>query len=78
MKPVFPLTMIPPCKEVVLVSFSGGRGLRARLTDMGLHSGVRLKVLHCGGRGNCVLVLVGNARLMLGHGIAQKILVKEE
>jgi ferrous iron transport protein A len=78
MKPILPLSMMPPYKEAVLVSFSGGRGLRARLMNMGLHSGVRLKVLHCGGRGNCTVVLVGNTRLMLGHGIAQKILVKEE
>jgi len=69
------LTMAPPDKEMVLVSVMGGRGLRARLTDMGLTEGVKLKVLQSDRRGPCI-VLVGNTRLVLGCGISQRIFVQ--
>ena len=73
---LFPLGMVNPGKEVTLVAIQGGRGLRARLTDMGLNEGPKLKVLHSHRPGPCI-VLVGNTRLVLGCGIAQKVLVKE-
>ena len=71
-----PLSLVPPGKEVTLVAIHGGRGLRARLTDMGLKEGMKLKVLHSHRSGPCI-VLVGDTRLILGYGMAQKILVKE-
>jgi len=73
---LLPLTMVVPGKEVTLVSITGGRGLRARLTDMGLSEGMKLKVIHSHRRGPCI-ILVGGTRLILGHGMAQKILVRE-
>ncbi len=73
---LFPLGMVNPGKEVTLAAIHGGRGLRARLTDMGLSEGVKLKVLHSHRFGPCI-VLVGNTRLVLGYGMAQKILVRE-
>ena len=72
-----PLTMVIPGREVTLVAIHGGRGLRARLTDMGLNEGMRLKVIHSHRPGPCI-ILIGNTRLILGHGMASKILVKEE
>jgi Fe2+ transport system protein FeoA len=77
MKPAFPLTTTPPGKDVVLVYIFGGRGLRAKLTDMGLNEGIKIKVLQCGRGGPCV-VLFHNTRLALGYGISQKIMVSEE
>ncbi len=74
---LLPLTMVVPGREVTLISIAGGRGLRARLTDMGLNEGISFKVLHSHRPGPCI-VLVGNTRLVLGHGMASKILVKEE
>jgi len=73
----FPLSLLRPGKEATLVSITGGRGLRNRLTDMGLNDGMKLKVLQSHSSGPCV-ILVGNTRLVLGHGMAQKVLVKEE
>jgi len=73
---LLPLTMVVPDREVTLISIAGGRGLRARLTDMGLNEGMKLKVLHSHRPGPCI-VLAGNTRLVLGHGMAQKILVRE-
>ncbi len=72
---LLPLSLVPPGKEVTLVAIHGGRGLRARLTDMGLNEGVKLRVLHSHRTGPCI-VLIGNARLMLGHGMAQKVMVR--
>ena len=75
-KGVLPLTMVSPGKEVILFSIEGGRGLRRRLTDMGLNEGMKLRILHFHRPGPCI-VLVGNTRLVLGYGMAHKILVKE-
>ena len=72
-----PLSFALPDKEIVLVAIHGGRGLRARLNSMGLNEGMKLKVLHFHGHGPCI-IQVGDTRLVLGHGMAQKILVKEE
>jgi len=75
MSKFIPLTTVMPGREVTLVSIAGGRGLRARLTDMGLNEGMRLKVIHSHRPGPCI-ILAGNTRLVLGYGMAQKILVK--
>ena len=72
---ILPLTIVPSGKELILVSIEGGWGLRRRLADMGLSEGMKFKVLHSHGTGPCV-VLVGNTRLALGHGMAHKVLVK--
>lgn len=73
---ILPLSRVAPGKEVTLIFISGGRGFRARLTDMGLNEGMRLKVLHSQRPGPCI-VLVGNTRLVLGQGMAQKIMVQD-
>lgn len=73
---LLPLSSVPEGKEVILVAIKGGRCLRARLTDMGLNEGTRLKVLYSHGFGPCI-ILVNDTRLILGYGMAQKILVKE-
>ena len=73
----FPLSLALPGKEIVLVAIHGGRGLRARLNSMGFNEGMKLKVLHSHGHGPCI-VQTGGTRLVLGHGMAQKILVKGE
>jgi ferrous iron transport protein A len=72
----FPLSLVPPGKEVIVVAIHGGRGLRMRLTEMGLKEGMKLKVLHSYGSGPCI-IQVGDTRLVLGYGMAQKIFVKE-
>ncbi|MFH2138669.1 MAG: FeoA domain-containing protein [Candidatus Omnitrophota bacterium] len=73
---LIPLLKIPEGQEVTLAGVEGGQGVRKRLTDMGLNQGVRFKVLHSHGRGACV-IRVHNTRLMLGHGMANRIMVKE-
>jgi len=74
---ILPLTLATPGKEVILISIADGRGLRARLTDMGLMEGMRFRVIHSHRPGPCI-ILVGETRLVLGHGMAQRIMVREE
>ena len=73
---ILPLTKVPRDREVELVAITSGRGLRMRLTEMGLNEGVKLRVIHSHLPGPC-LIAVDNERLVLGYGMAQKILVKE-
>ena len=75
-KAVFPLSTVPSGKEVILVSVGGGRGLRARLSDMGLSEGMKLKVIHSHRPGPCI-ILAGSTRLVIGHGMAQRVMVRE-
>ena len=75
-KEILPLTMVPPDKEVILISIEAGWGLRRRLTDMGLKEGMKFKILHSH-RPGPFIILVGETRLVLGYGMAHKILVKE-
>ena len=63
--------------NLIFTSVKGGRGATQRLIDMGLIPGERLKVLHNSGYGP-VTVLIKGARVALGHGLAEKILVEEE
>ena len=73
----FPLSLALVDKEMILVAIHGSRGLRARLNSMGLNEGLQLKVLHAYGRGPRI-IQIGGTRLALGHGMAQKIMVKEK
>ena len=73
---ILPLTIIPAKKEVILVSIEGGWGLRKRLKEMGLNEGMKFKILHSQLSGP-LIIHVGTTRLVLGHGMAHKILVKE-
>ncbi len=74
-KQILPLTMIRSGTSVALVAISGGLGLRRRLTDMGLKEGVKFRLVHSLRPGPCIIAF-GGTRLALGHGMAQKILVK--
>ncbi len=75
-KEILPLSMVSSGKEVLLVSIEAGWGMRRRLTDMGLKEGMKFKILHIHKPGPSI-ILVGNTRLVLGYGMAHKILVKK-
>ena len=70
-----PLAMVSCGEEVTIVDIKSGHGLTRRLADMGLVPGTTLKVVNSQMRGP-LLVEVRSSRLVLGHGIAQKIMVK--
>ena len=71
-----PLTAAPTDAPLRVVSIQGGRGFQHRLIGMGLKVGSVLTVLHAAGGGvGPTLVAVGDTRLAIGHGMAQRILV---
>ena len=63
--------------NLIFTVAEGGQGVMQKLTDMGLIPGEKLKVLHNSGHGP-VTVLIKGAKVALGHGIATKIIVREE
>jgi len=69
-----PLDMFPDGAAVRLVTVAGGVGLRSRLLAMGLRAGARIRVVHNGGRGPFV-VASGESRIVLGRGMARRVLV---
>lgn len=70
-----PLAMINPYEEVTVAEIRGGRGLVQRLADMGLTPGIKLKVINSQMPGPILIDLRGS-RLVLGHGVALKIMVE--
>lgn len=70
-----PLSMVGSGRDVRLVAVLAGRGLAQRLADMGLVPGVELRVVNNAAAGPLV-VLVKGSRLVLGRGMAHKILVE--
>lgn len=70
-----PLASIPAGAEVVVIRFLGGRRFQHRLTEMGLRPGVRFRVLNRG-RPGPFLIGLKDSRLMLGHGMAGRVLVR--
>jgi len=69
-----PLAMVSPGEVVTMVSCGAGWGLTRRLADMGLIPGTKLRVINNQMAGPIIIDLRGS-RLVLGHGMAQKILV---
>ena len=71
-----PLSTFKSGVIVKLVSVGGGHGLRARLASMGLLPGVEVEIKSDSSRGPLILAILGG-RVMLGRGMAEKILVRE-
>lgn len=69
-----PLTMVKAGERVHLVAIASGRELQARLAALGLTPGIEIEVIRNAGRGPCVIGVRGS-RVMLGRGMAQRIMV---
>ncbi len=74
---MLPLTLATSGKEVVLTAVTGGMGLRKRLADMGLTKGATFRVVQTRQPGPCIIA-IGDTRLVLGYGMARKIMVMEK
>lgn len=59
-----------------VVNVYGGRGLRARLADMGVYPGAEIEVLNYGNVGPVRVVSKG-AIFGIGRGMAAKIIVRK-
>ena len=71
-----PLAMTRPGELVTVIGVRAGWGLQRRLADMGLTPGVQIRVINSQMPGPIIIDLRGS-RVVLGHGMAQKIIVKE-
>ena len=62
--------------RVTVVSLRGGRAFQSRLIAMGLKVGSQITVLrNSGGRRGPTLVMAGESRLGIGHGMAGRFMV---
>ncbi len=68
-----PLSTVRRGETVQLARIEAGRRLARRLAELGLTPGVSIQVLHV--NGGPILIAVRGARLALGKGMAEKILV---
>jgi ferrous iron transport protein A len=71
-----PLSQVREGKTVVLVRIDAGHGLNSRLAAMGLLPNVKFKVVNNHYPGPFVIDLKG-AKMALGRGMANKIMVSE-
>ena len=75
-KRAFPLAEAASGTKANVVALRGGNEFQARVTSMGLFVGCRIEVLIGGSEGR-MIVAVGDTRIALGHGMAEKVMVKE-
>ena len=69
-----PLSTVKAGQKVKLTRIEAGRGLNSRLASMGLLPNVEITVISNGHPGPFV-ISVKNSRIMLGRGMAHKIMV---
>jgi len=69
-----PLSMVKAGETVKLVSINAGQGLNSRLASMGLVANVEITVVSSSHPGPFV-ISVKDSKMMLGRGIAHKIMV---
>ena len=74
MDTLIPLTSARVGQSVRVTRVEGGQGLRGRLCSMGLTPGTPVEVVADGG-GPVVLSVLGS-RVMIGRGMAAKIMVR--
>lgn len=69
-----PLSTVETGRKVIIVAVDSGKGLQGRLAAMGLVPGVQVDVVLNSSRGPFIIAVKGG-RIILGHGMAMKILV---
>ena len=72
---MMPLSMVSPGELVEVAAVKAGWGLQRRLAELGLTTGVQVRVITSQGPGS-VLIDIRGSRLALGRGVAHKITVK--
>ncbi len=69
------LTDLPVGRAALVVRLAGGHGMQGRLASMGLHVGSQVRLLHAPRGSGPALVGIGQTRLAIGRGMAERILV---
>jgi len=73
-KQVKPLSKVAAGETVKIARIEAGRGLNSRLASMGLVPNAQITVVSNTGRGP-FLIIVKDSKVMLGRGMAHKIMV---
>ena len=71
------LNMVLPGKKVRIIMVEGGVRCRQCLAELGVYPGDIVKVIRSAPFAGPILVEVNGARVMLGRGMASKIIVEE-
>lgn len=72
-----PLGFLADGEEAVIKEIAGGIGIREKLRGMGMGKGRILRMVQNNACGP-VIVALGEARLVLGRGMTQRVLVEED
>lgn len=72
---MMPLTLASVGEEVRLVDIRGGQDMRKRLADLGFNIGMTLRIIQKDTSGPMILA-VKDSRMVLGRGMAQKVMVE--
>jgi len=76
---LWPLSSVPSGRRVTVTALEGGHAFQSRVMSMGVSIGSRVEVLQGGDEHLGPLVIaVGQTRLALGRGMAQKIIVSSD
>ena len=70
------LTELDQGQEGTIVSVQGGRGVQARLRNLGLVEGQRIRKLSALAWGGPVVVDVKRSQIAIGRGMARRILMR--
>ncbi len=72
-----PLSLMQDGQKGIVMSLGGGQEFQSRIISMGIFPGCEIEVLKNGNRAKGpVLTAIGSSRIMVGHGMTQKILVE--
>jgi len=72
-----PLSRVPRGRTIRIAALAGGEAFQSRLISMGLRVGNRATVVRSSnGSGGPTLVKIGETRLAIGHGMADRIMVE--
>jgi len=72
------LLQISPGTLVRVIDFEGGKSLRGKLSQHGIHPGDCLRLLRKAPLGGPLLVECNEREIALGRGVAEKILVEAD
>jgi len=72
-----PLASAEVGHDYEVVDMDGGRGMRERLADIGVHEGARVTLVEKAGEVGPVTLQVGESRVALGSGTARRVKVAE-
>lgn len=73
---LMPLPFANRGEAVKVVELRAGERMRRRLAELGLHPGMTVRVISGGLDGKIILAVQNDARLAIGQGMAQKIMVR--